>query len=64
MKMNDLIFCFDKFMNMNINLMFVCTSQIFLITDLLFGYLRREYALEMGPKPKLENGEVGQVTLD
>ena len=38
--------------------------QIFLMTDLLFGYLRRQYALEKGPKPKLDNGEVGQVTLD
>ena len=49
---------------MNIILMSLFISQIFLITDLLFGYLRREYALEMGPKPKLENGEVAQVTLD
>ncbi len=38
--------------------------QIFLITDLLFGYLRREWAMENGPKPKLPSGEDAQVILD
>ncbi|XP_064610582.1 phosphatidylinositol glycan anchor biosynthesis class U protein-like [Liolophura sinensis] len=40
------------------------TAEIFLVTDLLFAFLRREFSLLHGPNPKLENGLPAQVSLN
>ncbi|XP_050399023.1 phosphatidylinositol glycan anchor biosynthesis class U protein [Patella vulgata] len=40
------------------------TAQIFLVTDLLFAFLRREYDLYNGTTHKLENGETTQIILE
>ncbi|KAL4234806.1 hypothetical protein ACF0H5_006447 [Mactra antiquata] len=40
------------------------TAQIFLVTDLLFAYLRREFDLTNGLVHKLDNGKDAQVMLD
>lgn len=40
------------------------TAQIFLITDLLFAFLRREFDLKAGIEHKLENGKEAQVILE
>lgn len=40
------------------------TAQIFLVTDLIFAGLRREYELRHGQKQILENGKEAQVVLD
>ncbi|ESO82759.1 hypothetical protein LOTGIDRAFT_108975 [Lottia gigantea] len=39
-------------------------AQIFLVTDLLFAFLRREYDLYHGTNHKLENGKTTQVVLE
>lgn len=38
--------------------------QITLITDLLFGFLRREYDLIHGPKPPVIEGKEAQIILE
>ena len=42
----------------------LCTAQVFLITDLLFAYLRREFDLFNGTKLPMVDGKPGQVLLD
>ena len=43
----------------------VSLFQIFLLTDLLYGFLRREFDLEKGFKHvELEDGSKKQVLLD
>ncbi|WAR11372.1 PIGU-like protein [Mya arenaria] len=37
---------------------------IFLLTDLLFGFLRREFDLKNGVKHKLEDGKDAQIVMD
>jgi len=41
----------------------VCTFQIFLVTDLLYAFVRRDYDLYHG-KLKLPDGKVAQVVLE
>ncbi|XP_052269507.1 phosphatidylinositol glycan anchor biosynthesis class U protein-like [Dreissena polymorpha] len=40
------------------------TAQIFLIADLMFGYLRREFDLHNGLKHKLDNGKDAQIVME
>ncbi|ELT93166.1 hypothetical protein CAPTEDRAFT_175379 [Capitella teleta] len=40
------------------------TAQIFLVTDLLFAFLRREYDLLHGSKPLIINGKPTEVILE
>ncbi|KAK3610024.1 hypothetical protein CHS0354_032372 [Potamilus streckersoni] len=40
------------------------SAEVFLATDLLFAYLRREFDLKHGIEQKLENGKTAQVTLE
>ncbi|XP_052815896.1 phosphatidylinositol glycan anchor biosynthesis class U protein-like [Mya arenaria] len=40
------------------------TAQIFLLTDLLFGFLRREFDLKNGVKHKLEDGKDAQIVME
>ena len=42
----------------------LCTAQIFLLTDLLFAFLRREYDLVHGPDPPIVDGKPAQVILE
>ena len=47
-----------------VNIFNILLFQIFLVTDLIFAYLRREYELRHGMKQILENGKEAQVILD
>jgi hypothetical protein len=37
--------------------------QVFLITDVVFGFLRRQFHLVSGFEPKLENGNKAEVEI-
>ncbi|KAJ8303164.1 hypothetical protein KUTeg_019560 [Tegillarca granosa] len=40
------------------------TAEIFLVTDLMFAFIRREFDLKHGTQHKLPDGSEGQVILD
>ncbi|XP_046329560.1 phosphatidylinositol glycan anchor biosynthesis class U protein-like [Haliotis rufescens] len=40
------------------------TAEIFLVTDLLFAFLRRQYDLNHGMDQKLDDGKPAQIVLD
>ena len=42
----------------------ICAAQVFLLTDLLFAFLRREYDLLHGVKPMTADGKQAVVVLD
>ncbi|XP_074658058.1 GPI-anchor transamidase component PIGU-like [Tubulanus polymorphus] len=40
------------------------TAQVFLVTDVLFGYLRREFHLKHGIKPTTKDGKLAKILLN
>jgi len=42
----------------------ICTAQVFLLTDMLFAFLRREHDLFHGIKPTTTDGKPGVIVLD
>jgi hypothetical protein len=42
----------------------ICTAQVFMLTDILFAFLRREHDLVSGVKPLTSDGKPAMIILD